>query len=55
MTTTVLYNFLPSGGVEEITDNKQKPKQTSEPIIAPPPASTTAEIREELFGIKNYQ
>ena len=52
MTTTVLYNFLPSGGVEEIIDDKQKPKQTSEPIIAPPPASTTAEIREDLFGIK---
>ena len=49
----VNYNFLPSGETELIDDVIQPDKTvTSEPIISPPLASTPAEVRENLFGLK---
>lgn len=51
MATTVNYNFLPNGETELI-DDAPIDRTTSEDIVAPPPASTPAEVRNDLFGLK---
>ena len=49
---TVSYNFLPNGDTEIIDDIQPDKTITDEPIVSPPPASTPAEIRNNLFGLK---
>lgn len=53
MTTTVNYNFLPNGETELIDDIQPENIQP-DPVVydAPPPVSTPAEMRNDLFGIK---
>jgi len=54
MATKVSYDFLPNGETIEIKDDSRTnaDRTTAEEVVAPPPASTPAEIRENLFGLK---
>ncbi len=54
MATKVSYDFLPNGETIEIKDDSRTnaDRTTTEEVVAPPPASTPAEIRENLFGLK---
>ena len=51
MSSSVSYNFLPNGETE-LQDDAPIDRTTAEEIVAPPPVSTPAEIREDLFGLK---
>ena len=51
MSSSVSYNFLPNGETK-LVDDAPFDKTTAEEIVAPPPASTPAEVRNDLFGVK---